>query len=207
MGLLRFSPHAAQLLLAKQNQCHLYDVLVVINDQEEALLQNIRHDDILLYRHPVFDDLNPPESWRMNSASQPLEKRSEVQFLDLFHILDVQRQGEGEGQGEGEYGAEAERGFRDKISQGWGGKGKGTGKGKATGTMGTTVFLIGTIVSVKPFRKRSNFSESFLTDGRLCLKHKVKTVLRRNVMSQKACRTFANSPKQLPHTQRRWEVE
>ena len=66
---------------------HLYDILVVLSDKEEAILQNVRHEDIIYFREMTSRPDKFLSGWLMNNSSEPLMKRQEVQFWDLYDLL------------------------------------------------------------------------------------------------------------------------
>lgn len=88
--LLRFVPSFIGVLRKKgKKDTHLYDILVVINDSEEAILKNIRHQDIAFFRRILDKSEKDPKHsrWTMNDTSELLEKRFEVQFFDQYDLL------------------------------------------------------------------------------------------------------------------------
>jgi hypothetical protein len=93
---LRFYPAFIGLFRKKEKKdSHLYDVLVVVNDYEEAILENVKHQDIAFFRKmPNKTDIvekieKSPKSirWSMNDTAELLEKRMEVQFFDQYDLL------------------------------------------------------------------------------------------------------------------------
>lgn len=66
---------------------HLYDILVVLNDKEEAILENVRHEDIVYFREMTSNPDKFLSGWLMNNCSEPLVRRQEVQFWDLYDLL------------------------------------------------------------------------------------------------------------------------
>lgn len=84
---LRFFPTALGMMRKYEKIGHLYDILVVISDDEEAILENIRHDDITFFRRTNVEDPSQSLKWTMNSTSDVLEARFEVQFLDHYDLL------------------------------------------------------------------------------------------------------------------------
>jgi hypothetical protein len=85
---LRFYPSIVGLMVKKEKKIgHLYDILVVISEDEEAILENIRHQDIAFYRETSMESGAEPPEWVMNTTSDCLEKRFEVQFLDHYDLL------------------------------------------------------------------------------------------------------------------------
>ena len=87
--LLRFHPIVTAFFAAKkgEKEGHLYDILMVLNEDEEAIIENIRHEDIVLFRRTNCDNDNQSYTWMMNATSEILEKRFEVQFLDQYDLL------------------------------------------------------------------------------------------------------------------------
>ena len=85
---LRFYPSIVGAFVKKEKKIgHLYDILVVISEDEEAILENIRHQDIAFFRETCMDSGAEPPEWTMNTKSDCLEKRFEVQFLDHYDLL------------------------------------------------------------------------------------------------------------------------
>lgn len=86
---LRFYPALLAMVTKKEEEkaAHLYDILVVISEDEEAILENIKHQDIAFYRRTNVEDPSQSLRWTMNATSDVLEKRFEVQFLDHFDLL------------------------------------------------------------------------------------------------------------------------
>jgi hypothetical protein len=69
----------------KRNGGHLYDILVILNNEEEAILENISHDDIVFFRPTKVDDGRM--GWTMNASPDALVRHFEVQFLDRCDLL------------------------------------------------------------------------------------------------------------------------
>ena len=88
IGLLRLSLSLrSSVMKAEEHPGHLYDILVVINDDEEAIIENIAHKDIAFFRRTAIENPSHSLSWLMNATSDALEKRFEVQFFDHFDLL------------------------------------------------------------------------------------------------------------------------
>lgn len=89
VGFLRLNPTLATIIMAKEKPRagHLYDILVVISDEEEAIIENIRHEDIVFLRRIAKDDIDQTDSWMMNTSAEALEARFEVQFYDHYDLL------------------------------------------------------------------------------------------------------------------------
>jgi len=90
IGLLRFYAEMMGVFMVKKPQSygHRYDILVVLNDNQEAVLENIRHEDITFYRMTQTKELeNPTKDWIMNSSNKVLETRIEVKFFDKYDLL------------------------------------------------------------------------------------------------------------------------
>jgi hypothetical protein len=90
IAIMRFSPSLVDVVASKEKKDHLYNILVVIDDHEDAILQNIRHSDILYFRRTIFADTeedNHVPDWIMNKTSELLEKRFEVRFLDSYGLM------------------------------------------------------------------------------------------------------------------------
>ena len=88
IGLLRFN-YAMSVLPVQKNkkEDHLYNILVVLNDFEEAVLENIRHDDIIFFRGTEINSEADSNDWVMNTTTDVLERRFEVQFYDKYDLL------------------------------------------------------------------------------------------------------------------------
>ena len=71
--------------MEKRNGGHLYDILVILNNEEEAILENISHDDIVFFRPTKVDDGRM--GWTMNASPDALVRHFEVQFLDRCDLL------------------------------------------------------------------------------------------------------------------------
>jgi hypothetical protein len=93
---LRFYPAFIGLFRKKEKKdSHLYDILVVVNDYEEAILENVKHQDIAFFRRmPNKTDntekieMSPKSTrWSMNDTAELLERRMEVQFFDQYDLL------------------------------------------------------------------------------------------------------------------------
>ena len=89
IALLRFHPIVTAFFAVKkgEKEGHLYDILMVLNEDEEAIIENIRHEDIVLFRRTNCDNDNQSYTWMMNATSEILEKRFEVQFFDQYDLL------------------------------------------------------------------------------------------------------------------------
>lgn len=88
IAILRFNSVFTTLLTKRgECACHLYDILVVLGDEEEAILENIRHDDIMFFRRTQLGNTSQSAEWMMNSSPLLFEKRFEVQFYDQFDLL------------------------------------------------------------------------------------------------------------------------
>ena len=111
IGLLRFIPSAMDTFMAKKayKRGHLYNILVVLNGEEMAVLENIRHEDIAHYRHISENDRDRNRDkdrdrskerdsyvndWTMNTSSELLQKRQEVLFYDVYDLLGESGMGE-----------------------------------------------------------------------------------------------------------------
>jgi hypothetical protein len=85
---LRFVPICIYGMRKKEPKInHLYDILVVLNDKEDAILENVHHKDIAFFRETRIHKGARPNRWTMNDAPGALEKRYEVQFYDQFDLL------------------------------------------------------------------------------------------------------------------------
>ena len=89
IAVLRFHTSMLAMIMIKkeEKEGHLYDILVVLNDDEEAVIENIRHKDIIFFRSTAILDGCPSEDWTMNTTGEVFERRFEVQFYDQFDLL------------------------------------------------------------------------------------------------------------------------
>ena len=89
IAVLRFNSAMSALLVQKKDEPenHLYNILVVLNEDEEAILENIRHDDIIFFRETEIEDESTSNDWIMNATNEVLERRFEVQFYDQYDLL------------------------------------------------------------------------------------------------------------------------
>ena len=91
VGLLRLNPTLATIILPKEKPKtgHLYDILIVVSDEEEAIIENIKHEDIVFLRRIAKCENDQTDAWMMNTSSEPLEARFEVQFYDHFDLFPI----------------------------------------------------------------------------------------------------------------------
>ena len=97
IGLLRFLPSMMDVFMAKKAYVrgHLYNILVVLNDEEMAVLENIRHEDIAFFRRITETEKDSHmNDWTMNTSSEPMQKRQEVLFYDVYDLLGESGMGE-----------------------------------------------------------------------------------------------------------------
>ena len=89
ISILRFNSAMLALVMVKKDEKkgHLYNILVVLNDDEEAILENIRHEDIAFFRSTEVLDGRYTNEWIMNDTNDVFERRFEVQFYDQFDLL------------------------------------------------------------------------------------------------------------------------
>lgn len=92
VGAVRLLASCYSLYAAKKEKKkggHLYDILVILNNEEEAILENISHEDVIFFRASDKSDASTssPSGWAMNASSEPLARHSEVQFLDKRDLL------------------------------------------------------------------------------------------------------------------------
>lgn len=92
VGAVRLLASCYSLYAAKKEKKkggHLYDILVILNNEEEAILENISHEDVIFFRasHKSDASTSSPSGWAMNASSEPLTRHSEVQFLDKRDLL------------------------------------------------------------------------------------------------------------------------
>ena len=88
ISIFRFGPSLMDMYTKKNAPVsdHLYSILVVLNDEENAVLENIRHADIAFYRELNYDQ-RQHSGWMMNTSGEIFEKRQEVQFFDIYGLL------------------------------------------------------------------------------------------------------------------------
>ena len=89
IGFLRFSPSVVDMYAKKDvmKKGHLYDILVILNGDEHAVLENIRHEDIAFFRRIETENDFQSTDWLMNVTSDVLQKRFEVEFFDIYDLL------------------------------------------------------------------------------------------------------------------------
>ena len=66
---------------------YLYDIVVILNENEVAILENIRHKDITFFRRTKIENESQTLDWVMNVSNVLLEKQFEVQFYDQYDLL------------------------------------------------------------------------------------------------------------------------
>ena len=66
---------------------YLYDIMVLLDDNEVAVFENIRHKDIIFSRRTKVVNEGQTLDWVMNLSRDLLEKQFEVQFYDRFNLL------------------------------------------------------------------------------------------------------------------------
>eukprot|EP00596_Hydrurales_sp_CCMP1899_P003571 CAMPEP_0119051136 /NCGR_PEP_ID=MMETSP1177-20130426/72856_1 /TAXON_ID=2985 /ORGANISM="Ochromonas sp, Strain CCMP1899" /LENGTH=814 /DNA_ID=CAMNT_0007030245 /DNA_START=432 /DNA_END=2877 /DNA_ORIENTATION=- len=88
IGFLRFFPYFMSLFIEKERKLSgiKYDVLVMINDEQEALLENINHEDIVFFRRTKIEAEDQTLAWMTNVTCIALEKRFEVKFFDKYEL-------------------------------------------------------------------------------------------------------------------------
>lgn len=88
IGFLRFYLDVISMFSMKKNlKCCKYDILVVFDDVHEAILENISHEDIALYRRTRIEMDDQILGWVMNDTPHALEERYEVKFFDTYDLL------------------------------------------------------------------------------------------------------------------------
>jgi hypothetical protein len=88
IGILRFyADMIGNKTVKEKAHGHRYDVLVVLNDNQEAVLENINHDDITFYRKTKSELNKQTFDWIMNMSNEALETRHEVKFIDQYDLL------------------------------------------------------------------------------------------------------------------------
>lgn len=89
IGILRFIPALIDNFSTKKvsKGGHLYNILVVLNAEEMAVLENIRHEDISFFRKMTKESAEDSLSWQMNDTSKILSKHHEVKFFDVYDLL------------------------------------------------------------------------------------------------------------------------
>jgi hypothetical protein len=155
VGLIRFSPLVTAYTSKKEKPkaCHLYDILVILSEEEEAVMENIRHDDIMYFEE--VSKGNTPPVWMMNSSPQILMKGVQVQFTDRHALLPSRQVGDDT------YGHDN----REMIEL----KGKGNSKDRALKAKATShktnnlsILELGTIVNVR-YAKDTNDEDQPVT--------------------------------------------
>jgi hypothetical protein len=71
----------------KEKIGHRYDVLVMIDKENDAILENINHEDIAFFRKTEITEKDQKIAWIFNNTPIVLEKRSEVKFFDKHELL------------------------------------------------------------------------------------------------------------------------
>jgi hypothetical protein len=66
---------------------HKYDILVVYNDNQDIIIENIDHKEIVFFRSTKIQSKNQTLGWVINSMPDALEKRFEVKFFDKYDLL------------------------------------------------------------------------------------------------------------------------
>jgi hypothetical protein len=86
---LRFFPYLMSLFFEKPKKSigHRYDVLVMIDNNHDAILENINHEDIAFFRRTEIKEKDQKIAWIINNTPIALEKRSEVKFFDKYELL------------------------------------------------------------------------------------------------------------------------
>jgi hypothetical protein len=83
-GFLRCLPCCVGLIVVKKERGHLYDILVIVDDTEELILKNIRHEDIAYFRKA---DVDSELTWDVNDTNDIISKRFEVEFFDRYDLM------------------------------------------------------------------------------------------------------------------------
>jgi hypothetical protein len=84
-GCLRCLPCCVGLVTLKKERGHLYDILLIVDDSEELILRNIRHEDISYFRDSKTQDMQL--TWETNDTDDVLEMRFEVEFFDRYDLM------------------------------------------------------------------------------------------------------------------------
>jgi hypothetical protein len=86
---LRFYPYLISLFFEtpKKLSSHRYDVLVMIDNDHDAILENISHEDIAFFRRTEIKQRGDTLFWVINDTPIALEKRFEVKFFDKYELL------------------------------------------------------------------------------------------------------------------------
>ena len=89
IAFFRFFPSVVDMYAKKDvmKKGHLYDILVILNSEEHAVLENIRHEDIAFFRRIETENDFQSTDWLMNVTSDVLQKRFEVEFFDTYDLL------------------------------------------------------------------------------------------------------------------------
>lgn len=86
---LRFYPNLISRYFEKPKKLsnHRYDVLVMIDNDHDAILENISHEDIAFFRRTEIKQRGDTLYWVINDTPIALEKRFEVKFFDKYELL------------------------------------------------------------------------------------------------------------------------
>jgi len=87
--LLRFYQDFINLFYTKPKELsgHRYDVLVTIDKDNDAIIENINHEDIAFFRSTDIKEKDEKIAWTINDTAVPIQKRFEVQFFDKYDLL------------------------------------------------------------------------------------------------------------------------
>ena len=61
---------------------HLCNILVIQNDDEEAIMVNIRHEDIFYFTRTAADKSCQTVQWLQSTSGEQLQNRFEAHFFD-----------------------------------------------------------------------------------------------------------------------------
>jgi hypothetical protein len=73
----------------KKTICHKYDIFLII-DNDEVIIENINHDDIVYFRRTWIEEDHHKLNWIINANRDVLEKRFEVKFFDHYDLLNTE---------------------------------------------------------------------------------------------------------------------
>jgi hypothetical protein len=86
IGFLRIYPAILNFWFMKKNNGYKYDILVMI-ENDEAVIENIKHEDIVFFRRTWIEGVHHTLDWMINANADVLEKRFEVKFFDHCDLL------------------------------------------------------------------------------------------------------------------------
>ena len=70
-----------------QEEDLLYNILVIQNDDEDAIMVNIRHEDIFYFIRTAADESCQTVQLIQSTSGEQLQNRFEVHFFDTYDLL------------------------------------------------------------------------------------------------------------------------